>query len=218
MESGYTRPQKERLRKRKLKQALASPAKARAPGKKGMHGSTKELLAKVQGKPLGREMLEWASIRLMQAAQYYWPLTADGHPKMAQRQAVDRAGRPVVDEKGEPVMQSVPVGDMDKFLEIIHPLSLASFRLARFQSPTLQAIAVAQQQTQSDEPVEYVVRIHNAAGDHIMTTIDGEIVEEPDQKLIASDRTDGPNGPDVEDEGAYDTEDEQAYDNSERGR
>ena len=59
-------------------------------------------------------------------------------------------------------------------------------------SPTLQAIAVAQQQTQSDEPVEYVVRIHNAAGDHIMTTIDGEIVEEPDQKLIASDRTDGP--------------------------
>jgi len=55
MESGYTRPQKERLRKRKLKQALASQAKARAPGKKGMHGSTKELLAKVQGKPLGRE-------------------------------------------------------------------------------------------------------------------------------------------------------------------
>jgi len=54
MESGYTRPQKERLRKRKLrklKQALASQAKARAPGKKGMHGSTKELLAKVQGKP-----------------------------------------------------------------------------------------------------------------------------------------------------------------------
>ena len=29
--------------------------------------STKELLAKVQGKPLGREMLEWTSIRLMQA-------------------------------------------------------------------------------------------------------------------------------------------------------
>ena len=65
---------------------------------------------------------------------------------------------------------------------------------------------MAQQQTQSDEPVEYVVRIHNAAGDHIMTTIDGEIVEEPDQKLIASDRTDGPNGrpngPDGSDDGA----------------
>jgi hypothetical protein len=81
---------------------------------------TQEAITKVQGKPLGREMLEWASIRLMQAAQYYWPLTADGQPKMAQRQAVDRAGRPIVDEKGEPVMQSV----------------------------------------------EYVVRIHNAAGDH----------------------------------------------------
>ena len=43
----------------------------------------------------------------------------------------------------------VPVGDMDKFLEIVDPLSLASFRLARFQSPTLQAIAVAQQQSHS---------------------------------------------------------------------
>src|SRR3954470_11837136 len=104
MESGYTRPQKERLRKRKLKQALASQAKVRAPGKKGMHGSTKELLAKVQGKPLGREMLEWTSIRLLQAAQYYWPLTADGQPKTAMRQAVDRNGRPVMDEAGEPAV------------------------------------------------------------------------------------------------------------------
>ena len=29
-------------------------------------------------KPLGREMLEWVSIRLMQAAQYYWPFDAEG--------------------------------------------------------------------------------------------------------------------------------------------
>jgi hypothetical protein len=98
MESGYTRPQKERLRKRKLKQALASQAKARAPGKKGMHGSTKELLAKVQGKPLGREMLEWTSIRLMQAAQYYWPLTADGQPKFRAVEAKDRSGQPILDQ------------------------------------------------------------------------------------------------------------------------
>src|SRR3954469_24959847 len=59
-----------------------------------------------------------------------WPLTADGQPKTAMRQAVDRNGRPVVDEAGKPVMQPVPVSDIDKFLEIIHPLSLASFRLA----------------------------------------------------------------------------------------
>ena len=102
MESGYTRPQKERLRKRKLKQALASQAKARAPGKKGMHGSTKELIAKVQGKPLGREMLEWTSIRLMQLAQYYWPLTADGQPKFRQVEAKDRNGRAILDADGKP--------------------------------------------------------------------------------------------------------------------
>ena len=36
----------------------------------------------VQGKPLGCEMLEWTSIRLMQGAQYYWPLTAEGLPKV----------------------------------------------------------------------------------------------------------------------------------------
>jgi hypothetical protein len=37
------------------------------------------------------------------------------------------------------------------------------------------------------------VHIHNAAGEHIRTTIDGEVIE-PDTKLIESDRTDGPNG------------------------
>ena len=105
-------------------------------------------------------------------------------------------------------MQSVPVGDMDKFLEIIHPLSLASFRLARFQSPTLQAIAVAQQQAQSSQPIHFKVHIRNAEGEHVMTTIDGEVVDggEPDMKLIESDRSDGPNdrtdGPDGSDDGA----------------
>ena len=49
-------------------------------------------------------------------------------------------------------LQPVPVGDMDKFLELTNALSLAAFRLARFQSPTLQAIAVAQQQSQASEP------------------------------------------------------------------
>ena len=52
-------------------------------------------------------------------------------------------------------------------------------------------------------------------GDHVMTTIDGEVVEDPDVKLIGSDRT---NGPDAQDDGAYDREDERAYDNSGRGR
>ena len=56
-----------------------------------------------------------------------------------------------------------------------------SFRLARFQSPTLQAIAVAQQQSSTtSEPIHYEVHIHNARGEHIKTTIDGEVVEEPD--------------------------------------
>jgi hypothetical protein len=194
MESGYTRAQKERLRKRKLKQALASQAKARAPGKKGMHGSTKELLAKVQGKPLGREMLEWTSIRLMQAAQYYWPLTADGQPKFRAVEAKDRSGQPILDANGKPTFNQVPVGDIDKFMEIAAALSLTSFRLARFQSPTLQAIAVPQQQSSTtNEPIHYEVPIHNARGEHIRTTIDGEVVEEPDMKLIESDRSDGPN-------------------------
>jgi hypothetical protein len=49
--------------------------------------------------------------------------------------------------------QEVPVGDMDKFMEIVDLLSLTSFRLARFQSPTLKAIAVAQQQSTSSEPI-----------------------------------------------------------------
>ena len=208
MESGYTRPQKERLRKRKLKQALASQAKARAPGKKGMHGSTKELLAKVQGKPLGREMLEWTSIRLMQAAQYYWPLTADGQPKFRAVEAKDRSGQPILDKDGKPTFNQVPVGDIDKFMEIAAALSLTSFRLARIQSPTLQAIAVPQQQAQSSQPIHFKVHIRNAEGEHLMTTIDGEVVDggEPDMKLIESDRSDGPNdrtdGPDGSDDGA----------------
>ena len=92
-----------------------------------------------------------------------------------------------------PTFNQVPVGDIDKFMEIVAALSLTSFRLARFQSPTLQAIAVAQQQSQvSSEPIHYEVHIHNARGEHIRTTIDGEVVEEPDMKLIESDRSDGP--------------------------
>jgi hypothetical protein len=165
---------------------------ARAPGKKGMHGSTKELIAKVQGKPLGREMLEWTSIRLMQLAQN-WPLTADGQPKFRQVEAKDRAGRPILDKDGKPTFNQVPVGDVEKFMEIAGALSLTSFRLARFQSPTLQAIPVVQQQSSTtSEPIHYEVHIHNARGDHIKTTIDGEVVEEPDIKLIESDRSDGP--------------------------
>jgi hypothetical protein len=54
-------------------------------------------------------------------------------------------------------------------------------------------IAVAQQQSSTtSEPIHYEVHIHNARGDHIKTTIDGEVVEEPDMKLIESDRSDGP--------------------------
>jgi hypothetical protein len=83
-----------------------------------------------------------------------------------------------------------------------------SFRLARFQSPTLQAIAVPQQQAQSSQPIHFKVHIRNAEGEHVMTTIDGEVVDggEPDMKLIESDRSDGPNdrtdGPDGSDDGA----------------
>jgi hypothetical protein len=130
-----------------------------------MHGSTKEMIAKVQGKPLGREMLEWVSIRLMQAAQYYWPLTADGAPKFRAVPVVDRGGQPVLDANGQPTFNQQPVGDMDKFLEIAASLSLTTFRLARFQSPTLQAIAVAQQQSQSSEPIHFKVHIRNAQGE-----------------------------------------------------
>ena len=52
------------------------------------------------------------------------------------------------------------------------------------------------------------VHIRNAEGEHVMTTIDGEVVDggEPDMKLIESDRSDGPNdrtdGPDGSDDGA----------------
>ena len=151
------------------------------------------MVAKAHGKPLGREMLEWTSIRLMQLAQYYWPLTADGAPKFRAVEAKDRSGQPILDKYGKPTFNQVPVGDVEKFMEIAGALSLTSFRLARFQSPTLQAIAVAQQQSSTtSEPIHYEVHIHNARGDHIKTTIDGEVVEEPDMKLIESDRSDGP--------------------------
>ena len=48
----------------------------------------------------------------------------------------------------------------------------------------------------------------SAEGEHLMTTIDGEVVDggEPDMKLIESDRSDGPNdrtdGPDGSDDAA----------------
>ena len=57
-------------------------AESIAKGKR-LTKKTQELVAKAHGKPLGREMLEWTSIRLMQLAQYYWPLTADGLPSFA---------------------------------------------------------------------------------------------------------------------------------------
>ena len=108
-------------------------------------------------------------------------------------EAKDRSGQPILDANGKPTFNQVPVGDVDKFMEIAGALSLTSFRLARFQSPTLQAIAVAQQQSSTtSEPIHYEVHIHNARGEHIRTTIDGEVVEEPDMKLIESDRSDGP--------------------------
>ena len=80
-------------------------------------------------------------------------------------------------------------------MKVAEALSLASFRLARFQSPTRQAIAVPQQQAQSSQPIHFKVHIRNAEGEHVMTTIDGEVVDggEPDMKLIESDRSDGPN-------------------------
>ena len=109
---------------------------------------------------------------------------------------------------GKSTFNTVPVGDVDRFMKVAEALSLASFRLARFQSPTLQAIAVAQQQAQSSQPIHFKVHIRNAEGEHLMTTIDGEVVDggEPDMKLIESDRSDGPNdrtdGPDGSDDGA----------------
>ena len=93
-------------------------------------------------------------------------------------EAKDRSGQPILDANGKPTFNEVPVGDIDKFMEIADALSLTSFRLARFQSPTLQAIAVAQQQSSTiSEPIHYEVHIHNA-GASTMTTIDGEVVEE----------------------------------------
>ena len=104
-----------------------------------------------------------------------------------------RSGQLILDANGKPTFNQVPVGDIDKFMEIAAALSLTSFRLARFQSPKLQAIAVPQQQSSAtSEPIHYEVHIHNARGEHIRTTIDGEVVEEPDMKLIESDRSDGP--------------------------
>jgi hypothetical protein len=123
-------------------------------------------------------------------------------------EAKDRAGRPILDAEGNPTFNTVPVGDVDRFMKVAEALSLASFRLARFQSPTLQAIAVPQQQAQSSQPIHFKVHIRNAEGEHVMTTIDREVVDggEPDMKLIESDRSDGPNdrtdGPDGSDDGA----------------
>ena len=43
---------------------------------------------------------------------------------------------------------------------------------------TLQAIAVPQQQAQSSQLIHFKVHIRNAEGEHVMTTIDGEVVDE----------------------------------------
>ena len=68
----------------------------------------------------------------------------------------DRNGRAILDADGKPTFTAVAVGDVDKFMKIAEALSLTSFRLARFQSPTLQAIAVAQQQSSTtSEPIHY---------------------------------------------------------------
>ena len=80
-------------------------------------------------------------------------------------EAKDRSGQPILDANGKPTFNQVPVGDIDKFMEIAAALSLTSFRLARFQSPTLQAIAVPQQQAQSSQPIHFKVHIRNAEGE-----------------------------------------------------
>jgi hypothetical protein len=98
-----------------------------------------------------------------------------------------------VRQETERVDQDVPLATLDLLARVVPRRIKPMFRLARFQSPTLQAIPVAQQQSSTtSEPIHYEVHIHNARGDHIKTTIDGEVVEEPDMKLIESDRSDGP--------------------------
>src|SRR6185436_12423618 len=64
----------------------------------------------------------------LQLAQYYWPLTADGQPKFREVEAKDRSAAPILDANGNPTFNRVPVGDAEKFMEIVGVLSLTSFR------------------------------------------------------------------------------------------
>ena len=125
------------------------------------------------------------------AAQYYWPLTADGQPKFRAVEAKDRSGQPILDAYGKPTFNQVPVGDVDKFMEIAGAL-----RSRRSGLPASSLLRCRPLRCRSSSPPpprsRSTTRCISTMRGASITTIDGEVVEEPDMKLIESDRSDGP--------------------------
>ena len=121
----------EKRRLRRAKKAL--DAEAKGLRKRRLNLRTRELLHKANGKPLAKELLEAAMIRMMALSLHYLPHDAQGNQRY-------REG-----EDGK----KIPIGDYDRYIECTEAYAQFAAWLAPYQSPKLSAVAVtkAPQQT-----------------------------------------------------------------------
>ena len=107
----------EKRRLRRAKKAL--DAEAKGLRKRRLNLRTRELLHKANGKPLAKEMLEAAMIRMMALSLHYLPHDAQGNQRY-------REG-----EDGK----KIPIGDYDRYIECTEAYARFAAWLAPYQSP-----------------------------------------------------------------------------------
>jgi hypothetical protein len=127
--------------------------------------------------PLGREVLDEMMKRFAQLARYYYPLDRFGQLRM----------RDVKDAEGN-VIDTVEAGNYDRFVEVGTAAADVAHKLAKFQSPTLAAIAVAPPQTSKDERIKVTLNIFGPDGGQIGQVIDGEAQDiSPPHRVVTHD-------------------------------
>jgi hypothetical protein len=115
------------------------------------------------GKPLAREVLDEIMKRSLQAVRYYYPFDAQGQLRTRERR--DEAGN---------VVDVVEVGHYERFIECASLCSDVAGKLAAYQSPKLQAIAIAPPQKSKSERIKVTLNIFGPDGGQIGQVIDGE--------------------------------------------
>jgi hypothetical protein len=112
--------------------------------------------------------------RSLQATRFYYPFDQNGQIRM-------RAER---DAEGN-VIREVEAGDYDKFVECAGLCSEVAGKLAPFQSPKLQPLAIAPPQQTKEERIKVTMNIFGPDGGQIGQFIDGEAQDiTPPQRVV----------------------------------